>query len=140
MQNYVCSSHFPASAYVETVISRVLRPCAVPISMRPTIPVPPTVPEESVSSPSKECSHPRTRFRSVKKRATWIFPDTPSGLPGPSSQKRIKEENEEIDESNHMEDLLSFAEVCDKAVKYEDDLADSMFGKVEKEEHDEGEG
>ncbi|GMT30197.1 hypothetical protein PFISCL1PPCAC_21494, partial [Pristionchus fissidentatus] len=44
--------------------------------------------------------------------------------PGPSSPKRIKveEEEEEIDGSNHMENLLNFAEDCEKAVKYADEV------------------
>ncbi|GMT30250.1 hypothetical protein PFISCL1PPCAC_21547, partial [Pristionchus fissidentatus] len=52
--------------------------------------------------------------------------DNPStNQPGPSSPKRIKveEEEEEMDGTNHMENLMSFAEDCEKAVKYEDELA-----------------
>ncbi|GMT30231.1 hypothetical protein PFISCL1PPCAC_21528, partial [Pristionchus fissidentatus] len=43
-------------------------------------------------------------------------------VPGPSSPKRIKVEEVEgeIDGSNHMENLMNFAEDCEKAVKYED--------------------
>ncbi|GMT30262.1 hypothetical protein PFISCL1PPCAC_21559, partial [Pristionchus fissidentatus] len=55
----------------------------------------------------------------------------------PGSAKRIKvEEEEEIDGSNHMKDLMNFAEDCEKAVKYEDEQV-KMEDEV-KTEVDEG--
>ncbi|GMT30201.1 hypothetical protein PFISCL1PPCAC_21498, partial [Pristionchus fissidentatus] len=43
--------------------------------------------------------------------------------PGPSSQKKIKKEEEEEMDSNLVEDLMSFAKVCDAAMKKEDESA-----------------
>ncbi|GMT30229.1 hypothetical protein PFISCL1PPCAC_21526, partial [Pristionchus fissidentatus] len=62
--------------------------------------------------------------------------------PGPSSPKRIKVEEEEIiGGSNHMENLMNFAEDCEKAVKYEDELAAFVDDEVKTEvDEDGGEG
>ncbi|GMT30258.1 hypothetical protein PFISCL1PPCAC_21555, partial [Pristionchus fissidentatus] len=57
--------------------------------------------------------------------------------PYPFSPKRIKMEEEEgIDGSNHMENLMNFAEDCEKAVKYEE--MDGYMGDEVKREVDSG--
>ncbi|GMT30718.1 hypothetical protein PFISCL1PPCAC_22015, partial [Pristionchus fissidentatus] len=54
--------------------------------------------------------------------------------PGPSSPKRIKmEEEEEIERSKQMENLFSFAKDCEKAVKYEEELAGSTEDEIKLE-------
>ncbi|GMT30228.1 hypothetical protein PFISCL1PPCAC_21525, partial [Pristionchus fissidentatus] len=64
-----------------------------------------------------------------------------SDQPGPSSPKRIKveEEEEEIDGSKHMENLMGFVAVCDQAMKLEDAEGAKMDKEV-KLEVDEGGG
>ncbi|GMT30192.1 hypothetical protein PFISCL1PPCAC_21489, partial [Pristionchus fissidentatus] len=65
-------------------------------------------------------------MRKTEKRQVYAAGSHHSSIdqPGPSSSKRIKVEEEEeiIDGSNHMQDLMSFAEDCEKAVKCEDEL------------------
>ncbi|GMT30254.1 hypothetical protein PFISCL1PPCAC_21551, partial [Pristionchus fissidentatus] len=63
-----------------------------------------------------------------------------AGPSGPSSPKRIKveEEEEEIDGTNRMENLMSFAEDCEKAVKYEDEPVPFVSEDEVKIEVDEG--
>ncbi|GMT29547.1 hypothetical protein PFISCL1PPCAC_20844, partial [Pristionchus fissidentatus] len=72
---------------------------------------------------------------------------TGEDLPGSSTSKRIKMEKEEevIDGSKHMQNLMKFVEDCDKAVKYEEELEDinssGLIAEDEvKVEGEEGEG
>ncbi|GMT30227.1 hypothetical protein PFISCL1PPCAC_21524, partial [Pristionchus fissidentatus] len=77
-------------------------------------------------------------IRSYEQKAPLKVTDD-SDQPGPSSRKRVKVEEEEVDGLKQMEDLRSFAEVCDQAIKLED-AVDAEINNDVKFEVDEGVG
>ncbi|GMT30260.1 hypothetical protein PFISCL1PPCAC_21557, partial [Pristionchus fissidentatus] len=100
---FLCETHFPPECFNETLTTRTLKKGACPRYPDPT-------------------SMPIGLDAVKLEDSAGKDPNYGPNQPGPSSQKRIKvEEEEEIDGSNHMENLMNFVEDCEKAVKYEDE-------------------